>query len=264
MGKVFFMKTKAHNRIIVLSLILTLTPLWTLSSHLQPADAGDSVTHDHSSSHNHGATEARWEGSPEGKVYSEFNHHLAGIFVIFIAFSEFQSAIRAAAAARARLLLPLSMLTAGLFLIIWSDHDAWPIGSITFTQTFLTGNWETVQHKWFGIFLLLIGGIELLRRSGKLEQKWVKFPLPMFAIVGGLSLFFHTHGDHPSIYKIAAHHAVMGIMAIAAGSSKLFTGWKTPPVASAGVRGPSTVSPWELAWAGLIFLIGIQLLMYRE
>lgn len=258
------MKAGDRNETIALYLILIWMLLWALPSHAQHVDADHATIHDHSSSHDHRATATQWEGSPEGKAYSEFNHHLAGIFVILIALSEAQHAFRVAAVAWACFLLPLSMAAAGLFLIIWSDHDGWPIGPMTLSQTFFTGDWETVQHKWFGILLLLVGGIEWLRRSGKLEQERAKFSLPMFAIIGGLSLFLHSHGDHPSGHEIALHHAVMGIMAVAAGSSKLFSGFNRQHANSPNLRGPITSSPWELTWAGLILLIGIQLLIYRE
>lgn len=70
-------------------------------------------------------------------------------------------------------------------------------------------------------------------------------------------LFGHSHGVHPSAHKIAIHHAIMGTMAVMAGSSKLFSSWLHPvPV--------HTSSKWELLWAGLILLIGAQLLIYSE
>ena len=49
----------------------------------------------------------------------------------------------------------------------------------------------------------------------------------------------------------------MGTMAVTAGSSKLLSDW---------FRSPSHegVSKWELLWAGLLLLIGIQLLIYSE
>jgi hypothetical protein len=72
-----------------------------------------------------------WEGSPEGKAYSEFNHHLAGIFVILIGLSELRPAMGIRALAWTWLLLPVAMLATGMFLLIWSDHDAWPIGSLS-------------------------------------------------------------------------------------------------------------------------------------
>ena len=67
----------------------------------------------------------------------------------------------------------------------------------------------------------------------------------------------HSHGAHPSAEKIAMHHVMMGMMAATVGSFKLLPGWFRSP--------PHVLSPaWEWLWAGLILLIGMQLLVYSE
>ena len=70
-------------------------------------------------------------------------------------------------------------------------------------------------------------------------------------------LFAHSHGGHPSAHKIAMDHAIMGTMAVTAGSSKLLSDLFRSP-------SPAGSSKWELPWAVLILLIGMQLLMYSE
>jgi len=218
------------------------------------------LSHDHGSAH-HQADQAdvdhQWEGSTEGKAYSEFNHHLAGLCVIFIGLSEVRYGLSASLLAWTRFLLPIFMVAVGAFLLIFSDHEGWPFGS-TFAQAFLTGQWETIQHKWFGISALAIGTIEWLRRTGLLTRDWWKLPLPIFAIIGGFSLFLHNHGPHPGAHQIALHHAAMGIMAVSAGSSKFLSDWRNSSYST------GNTSRGELAWAGLILLIGIQLLLYSE
>ncbi|MBI4401371.1 MAG: hypothetical protein HY581_07060 [Nitrospirae bacterium] len=218
--------------------------------------------HDHA-----GQAGSGWEGSPEGKAYSEFNHHVAGVFVLLIGLSEFREALVVGMLAWTRFLLPIAMLGAGSFFIIWSDHDAWPIGSLGFAQTFFDGDPETLQHKLYAVLLLTVGAIELLRRTGRMAQAFWTVPLPTFAVIGGLMLFLHSHGAHPAAHKIALHHAVMGIMAITAGSCKLASGWTIQPTASAVgstlQTGPGG-SRWGMAWAGFILLIGVQLLVYSE
>lgn len=209
----------------------------------------------HDVSHHATSSVHEWEGSIAGKAYSEFNHHLAGVCVTFIGLSEIHYG-PIVLLAWTRFLLPVFMVAVGLFLLIWSDHEGWPFGS-SFAQAFLTGEWETVQHKWFGILALSIGTVEWLRRTGTLRQRWWKLPLPIFAIAGGLSLFLHSHGAHPAAHKIALHHAVMGAMAITAGSSKFLSDWKASSLAARHSIG-------ELAWAALVLLIGIQLLIYSE
>jgi hypothetical protein len=240
---------KSFGLVAIAILFLTI-PVYSYEPSEQAA------SHDHGSSHHHKDDPTDWEGSPEGKAYSNFNHHLAGVFIILIGLSEIRYGVTASVLLWTRFLLPVFMVSVGVFLLIWSDHEGWPFGS-TFSQTFFTGEWETIQHKWFGILALVIGLIEWLRRTGQLMGRWWKLPLPAFAIVGGLSLFLHSHGTHPSAHQIALHHAVMGIMAVTAGSSKFLSAWRESLVTD-------ETSRWELAWAALVLLIGVQLLFYSE
>ncbi|BFU95158.1 MAG: conserved membrane protein of unknown function [Nitrospira sp.] len=203
----------------------------------------------------HAASSDGWEGSPAGVAYSERNHHVAGLFVVLIGLAELCHVSRRAVLSWARFVTPAAMLTTGLFLMIWSDHEAWPIGSLTFAQSFFGQESEIVQHKVFGLASLTVGWIELIRRLGGLRPAWWMAPFPLMAIIGGLMLFAHSHGDHPSGDKIALHHAIMGTMAVTAGSSKLLSGW---------VKEQRIPSRWELIWACLIVVIGAQLLIYSE
>lgn len=210
--------------------------------------------------HDHGTAAAGgWEGSAEGKAYSEFNHHLAGAFVVLIGLTEVRSALALPFLAWSRFLLPAAMLAAGGFLLIWSDHEAWPIGSMSLVQTLTSGDAEILQHKLYAVLLLAVGTVELLRHLGRVRHGFWRAPLPVFAIVGGLMLFLHSHGAHPAAHKIAVHHAIMGTMAISAGACKLIPGWGG---ASASLDRPG--SRWDLAWAALICLIGVDLLLYSE
>jgi len=222
--------------------------------------SGQTQQHDsaHQPPHQHGVATAvpQWDGSPEGKAYSEFNHHMAGVFVLLIGLSELRGALGVAMLEWSRFLLPVAMLGAGGFLMIWSDHDAWPIGSLSFAQTFFSDDFETLQHKLYAILLLGIGTIELFRRRGTITHMAWGIPLPLLALTGGLMLFLHSHGMHPSAHKIAMHHAVMGTTAILAGLCKVTAGYQSP-----GAERPSV---WGLAWSALVLLIGIELLIYTE
>ncbi len=230
------------------------------SSHDGGHDALNGQRHDHSGTTAPGVP--KWEGSPEGKAYSEFNHHLAGVFVILIGLSELREALAFTKFSWISFLLPAAMSAAGGFLLIWSDHEAWPVGTLSFTQTFFGDDGELIQHKTYGLLLLSVGAIELFRRLGRIAHGVWMVPLPGLAIIGGLMLFGHEHGAHPSAHKIAVHHTIMGILAITAGSSKLVSGWQR--VQDGGSVARADRSSWELAWAGLILLIGLQLLIYSE
>ncbi|MGH7165737.1 MAG: hypothetical protein ACREIS_09480 [Nitrospiraceae bacterium] len=230
----------------------------------QPVAPSETSPHDHG---HPSQPVSAWEGSPEGKAYSEFNHHLAGIFVLLIGLSELRLAMGLTALAWSRFLLPVAMFGAGSYLMIWSDHEAWPIGSLSLSQTFFGGDWEMLQHKLYGILLLTVGTLEWFRRKGRIRHSFWVVPLPAFAIIGGLFLFLHSHGAHPSAHKIAVHHTIMGVMALAAGSAKFVSGWRAPAssLQPGGVSSSAAGrSYWELGWAGFILLIGIQLLIYTE
>jgi putative copper resistance protein D len=236
---------------VALMAVLTAPPV--LAQHQIPHSV-DSMHADGHHAHGHSASAEVWEGSARGIAYSERNHHIAGFMVVLMGVAELSHVLRLTTLGWARFLLPSALMVAGLFLIIWSDHEAWPVGSLSFADTFGGVDHEILQHKMYGILALAVGGVELFRRLGRIGHKAWASPLPLMAIVGGLMLFGHSHGFHPSAEKIAMHHAIMGTMAVTAGSSKLVSNWVE--------RSGST--RWEWVWVGLIFLIGIQLLVYSE
>ena len=238
------------SRFFILVLLAGAVDQTSLSFAVDPPHAGHHGPHD-------GPLPEAWEGSAKGIAYSERNHHIAGLLVILMGFAELTHAMRLTALSWARFLLPSALLCTGAFLLIWSDHEAWPIGSLTFWQSFFGDDHEIIQHKLYGILALAVGSVEILRRSGRAGHRVWASPLPLMAIIGGLMLFGHSHGVHPSAQKISTHHAIMGTMALTAGSSKLFSTWLNPGPGAVSVR-------WDWIWAGLILLIGAQLLIYSE
>ena len=234
--------------------LLTAAPALAQLSAPLSHDSPHTVGHE---LHAHPGSADVWEGSEKGIAYSERNHHIAGFMVVLMGLAELSHVLRLSSLRWARLRLPSAMLLAGLFVMIWSDHEAWPIGSLSFSETFAGEDQEILQHKIYGILALGVGSIELFRRLGQIGHKAWASPLPLMAIVGGLMLFGHSHGVHPSAQKIAMHHAIMGMMAVTAGSSKLVSTWVLPEERSRSTN-------WEWLWVSLIFLIGVQLLIYSE
>lgn len=239
---------------IVLAVLYTMMFVSAAPVYAQLGEGGHPSDHDH---HGASAIVGGWEGSVQAVAYSEFNHHLAGLFVLLMGCAELSQALHRPSLLWARFLLPAAMLLGCVILLIWSDHEAWPIGSLGLAQTFSGHNPEIIQHKIYGLLLFLVGTVEALRRIGRISDGLWSAPLPLFAIIGGLMLFGHSHGVHPSAQKIAMHHAMMGTLAVIAGLSKLLLGWFRSRVQ---ILFPA----WEWLWAGLILLIGMRLLMYSE
>ena len=234
--------------------LLTVAPTSARNWTSLPRDSAHTVGHH---IHTGKAPDEAWEGSAKGIAYSERNHHITGFLVVMMGLAELTHVLHLPSLRWARLLLPSALSFAGLFLLIWSDHEAWPIGSLGFAETFMGADHEILQHKVYGILALIVGSVELFRRLGRIGHKAWASPLPLMAIVGGVMLFGHSHGFHPSAEKIAMHHAIMGTMAVTAGSSKLLSTWVTPAERSGSTN-------WEWVWVSLILLIGAQLLLYSE
>ena len=246
-------------------LIIPLVPLLLATLLVQASHAlGQESMHslEFSKSHQPVPAPGQWEGSPEGVAFSQFNHRLAGFAVLLVGLTELRSAIGLSAFVWLRFLAPFGLLGFGVYLMICSDHVAWPIGPLSLADTLSGGDPEMLQHKTYAVFLLLVGLIELLRQMGRLTHVLWRLPLPAFAIIGGLMLFLHSHGDHPAAHRIIINHSIMGLLALTAASCWLVSHYKGPAEAKAEITG--TKSTWMVTWAGCILLIGGQLLIYSE
>ncbi len=224
----------------------------THSGH-QSATSETSIADDHQG----GQTSERWEGSPEGKAFSEFAHHFAGSFDVIFGLAELGSALQFPLPYWTRFILPASLSVVGGYTLIWSDHDAWPIGSLSFAETFFGQDHEIIQHKSYAILALAIAFFEMLRRTGKVRHPAWAAPLVLLVLASALSLFDHSHGNHPAAAKIQFHHSLLGIVGVGAAFSKGVASWL--PGASPQMR-----KWWEIAWAGSIILFGLLLLAYSE
>ncbi len=198
-----------------------------------------------------------WEGSAQGVAYSEFNHRFAGLFVLLFGLAELGLALRCQLPFWTRLILPSALAVIGAYLLIWSDHEAWPIGPLTFAQTFFGQDQEIIQHKFYGVFGATAAVSETFRRIGWAQHPAWAAPLVFLHLVGALLLFVHSHGNHPANYTIELHHALLGSLGIGAAISNAMVSWTSD-------ASNQSVKRWEVAWAGFVIVMGIQLLLYFE
>ena len=129
------------------------------------------------------------------KQESEFNHRLAGFFVIVAGIFIFSEGYLGKRWSLLRYVWPSCFLAAGLFLLVFSDTEIWPFGPQTPWYA-LTHNPEDLQHKIFSIILLAIGYVELQRARGRLQAPWTTWFFPLAGVTGAILLLFHVHsGD---------------------------------------------------------------------
>lgn len=127
----------------------------------------------------------------EDKAFSEFNHHLAGAFLLAIGLLAFLGR----SSVRLRLLgkvWPFFFILPGIYLAFMSDPDVWPMGGQGLMDAFLT-NPEAAEHKTYAALLIALGVLEFQRARGKLGKFLSTWSFPMLAVFGAVLLIFHRH-----------------------------------------------------------------------
>jgi putative copper resistance protein D len=251
------MKQWACSLSLLLLIVVLSINLPTASAQAQPHSSYHSsskagIGGDAESTH-----EDQWEGSVQGTAYSEFNHRFVGLLVLLFGLGEFGYALRYQLPFWIRLVLPSALAVIGPYLLIWSDHEAWPIGSLTFIQTFSGQDPEIIQHKFYGVLGSIASVSEMLRRTGRVRHPAWAAPLFILGLGGSLLLFVHSHEHQPGNHMIDLHHTLLGSFGIGAAVSNAMVSW-------ASGASEQTVKRWEVAWAGFVMVIGLQLLIYNE
>ncbi len=191
--------------------------------------------------------------------FSEFNHHLSGAVVLLVGLSAILMYYRPKTFSFLRFVWPASLIALGIYLVLYSDPNAWPLAYKNAASAFTDP--EVRQHKIYALLVLGLGGIEILRASNVLRRDFWKYSFPVSAAFGATYLLLHTHGaagDHQSM-DMASHtgilyqhiiYLILGVEAVAAwilSSTRRITG------------------PWAVyLWPALVSFVGIALILYRE
>ncbi len=184
---------------------------------------------------------------PMPDAISLFDHHLAGALLILWAVLAYLEQSEAGARRRwVSYLVPLPLFMIGGFLLIFRDDaDPW-------FRWLLEGRieLEPVQHKLFESLAVLLGFIELFRRTGTLKHKAWGQLLNVLMLGGGVAILFHQ-GRHSEIIHV--QHFWMAMVAIALASARIVgdLGW--------GGR-------WVRVYAvpALLLTLGMQFVLYVE
>lgn len=193
------------------------------------------------------------------KQESEFNHRLAGSFVIVAGIFIFLESYLAKRWSLVRYVWPVCFVAAGLFLLIFSDTEIWPFGPQSPWYA-ITHNTEDLQHKIFAVILLAVGYVEFQRARGRLTAPWAAWFFPVVGAAGAILLLFHVHGGDmqaphamESMERIQMQHrwfAATGFgIAIANGLAETPQRWQ---------------QYFRKIWPALLIVLGALLTQYTE
>jgi len=131
------------------------------------------------------------ETPEQDRAFSEFNHHLAGFFLLAIGIFAFLSRATKKLSFLGTV-WPFFFILPGMYLAFMSDPDVWPMGTQSWLQA-AEVNPEAAQHKIYAALLLALGVLEFQRSRRRLGKFLATWSFPVLAIFGAVLLFFHQH-----------------------------------------------------------------------
>ena len=191
------------------------------------------------------------ERKPEEYAWSEFNHHVAGLFVLAMGLLAW---LERSGGARWARHWPLLFLGLAAFLFVRNDPRAWPLGPAGFWESMVLP--DVLQHRMAVALIVALALFEWSVRSGRLRSPRWSYVFPLLCAGGGALLLTHSHAmwNLKAEFLTEITHTPLGVLAV-------FTGWgrwlelRLPP--------PENRLPGRV-WAGSMVLLGALLLFYRE
>ncbi|MEK6529966.1 MAG: copper resistance protein CopD, partial [candidate division NC10 bacterium] len=183
--------------------------------------------------------------------WSEFNHHVAGLFVFsmgLLALVELRGRSRWARH------WPLLFLGLAAFLFFRNDPRAWPLGPAGFWESMLLP--DVLQHRLAVALVVALAAFEWAVRTGRLSAPGWAYVFPLLCAAGGALLLTHSHAlfNLKAEFLIEVTHAPLGVLAVFVGWAR----WLELRLPAPNDRVPGRV------WAVAFTLVGALLLFYRE
>jgi len=193
-------------------------------------------------------------GAPES--WSEYNHNMAGLFLVIMAVGALANFGGRIPGARH---WPLGFIALGVFLFMRSDPMSWPLGPIPFWSSLFDGT--VLQHRLATVLSFALGLFEWRARSPRVEdQSRRPYVFPLLCLAGGVLLLTHSHRDFvlKSEYLIQISHTAMGLLAILMACGRWLELRLAPPIGR--VAGFGSIA--AMASIGLILMFYQEPLAY--
>ena len=190
--------------------------------------------------------------------WSEMNHAFAGICLLFLAALGMLQLGLTRPPAWIRYGTVFIWLALFLFLFIRSDRNAWPLGKLSWWESFQ--EWDTAQHR-LGIGLVLLigfGDFLRIRKGWQVNPVLSRWTIFVIGVIGTTTLYMHRHETiDPEHYAMVARMNAQHVaMATTAG---LFTlskfAWDTWQVPRKG---------GQYVWLVFLGILGVLLALYVE
>ena len=189
--------------------------------------------------------------SAEETAWSEFGHHVAGLFVVAMGVLAMLERTGWAPWARHWPLLLIGLTG----FVAWNmDPEGWQTGRIGFWEHLL--GLEVLQHRILLALTAILAVAEWRVRSGRHPDSSWRYVFPLVCIGAGILLLSHAHevSNAKSAFLIELTHLPLGLVILVAGWSRWLELRLSPP---------DNVAPGRL-WGPALTVFGLLLLFYRE
>ncbi len=195
----------------------------------------------------------------EDKAFSEFNHRMAGFFLLLVGAVVLAQDPLSRRWPQSRYAWPVFLFLPGLYLVFLSDPEAWPVGPVPLSQV-LTVDHEVLHHKIFALTLVVLGVIEYARVQGRLRGLWAAFIFPVLAVICSVLLLIHPHNpgvhgpEEMAVMKhIQSQHLAFSVVTVLIAVSKALSevNWRHRRL-------------FAYAWPTLMVALGGLLMRYTE
>jgi putative copper resistance protein D len=186
-----------------------------------------------------------------GDEWSDFNHNISGLFVIVVSVMSLLARVKGFGWCRH---WPLGLAALGAFLFFRSDPETWPIGPVSFIDSFKDA--EVMQHHVALLLAVALGVLEWRARTAARPGSKLAYVFPVLVALGGVLLLTHSHTafEIKSQFLVQVSHTAMGFLAVVLAAGRWLELRLQPPAATvAGVIGQVAM-----------LLVGIILLFYSE
>jgi copper resistance protein D len=185
------------------------------------------------------------------RAWSEFNHNVAGLFVLAMGLL---ASLYATGRARWARHWPLIFFGLAVFLLIRNDPGAWPLGPLGFWESWAYP--AVLQHRVFVLLVFVFAVFEWMVRAGRLGSRRAALVFPLLCAVGGGLLLTHSHAslNLKEEFLTEVTHAPLGLLGMLVGWGR----WLELRLPPRDARLPRWL------WSSALAAVGILLLLYRE
>ena len=185
------------------------------------------------------------------RAWSEYNHHVSGLFVLMMGSL---AVLHVTGLARWARHWPLVLLGLAAFMLVRNDPGAWPLGPQGFWASMAEPT--VLQHRAFVLLVVLFGLFEWMVRTNRLRSSGWPLVFPVLCAIGGGLLLTHSHAslNLKSEFLLEVTHAPMGVLGVVIGWAR----WLELRLAAPDDRMPGRV------WATGMTVFGVLLILYRE